>query len=93
MTCVLSTSWEPPSPFDGLRVRTTVGLGSFKILILSLSKDEDFHPDRARTQRKLSQSNEAYGLRTTAPPFITKTGFSSVVTSASGSPATAMMSP
>jgi hypothetical protein len=44
--------WRPASPFDKLRVRTTVGLGSLKILILSsqkililsLSKDEDFHP-------------------------------------------------
>ncbi|OYX05037.1 MAG: hypothetical protein B7Z12_04710 [Caulobacter vibrioides] len=44
--------WRPASPFDKLRARTTVGLGSLKILILSsqkililsLSKDEDFHP-------------------------------------------------
>lgn len=33
------------------------------------------------------------GCFTTAPPFITNTGFSSVVTSASGSPLTAIMSP
>ncbi len=46
-------SQEPPSPFEKLRVRTTFGLGSRKILILSLSKGEDFHPDqRPRAQQK-----------------------------------------
>jgi hypothetical protein len=39
-------SWEPSSPFDRLRVRTTISPGSLKILILSLSKDEDFLADR-----------------------------------------------
>ncbi|ACL93814.1 hypothetical protein [Caulobacter vibrioides] len=42
ITLDVHASWRPPSPFDKLRVRTTVGLGSHKILILSLSKDEDF---------------------------------------------------
>jgi len=36
---------ETSSPFDKLRVRTTASLGAHKILILSLSKDEDFPPD------------------------------------------------
>jgi hypothetical protein len=40
----VQVSWRPSSPFDKLRVRTTVGLGSHKILILSLSKEEDFPP-------------------------------------------------
>ncbi|MFY8144247.1 MAG: hypothetical protein ACOVMT_10320, partial [Caulobacter sp.] len=35
----------PPSPFDRLRVRTTLESCAHKILILSLSKDEDFAPD------------------------------------------------
>jgi hypothetical protein len=34
------------SPFDRLRVRTTVRFGSHKILILGLSKDEDFRPEQ-----------------------------------------------
>ncbi|MCY1646394.1 hypothetical protein OVA11_04700 [Caulobacter sp. SL161] len=41
-TLDVHASWRPPSPFDELRARTTVGLGSRKILIRSLSKDEDF---------------------------------------------------
>jgi hypothetical protein len=38
-------SQSPSSPFDTLRVRTTADLSSHKILILSLSKDEDLHAD------------------------------------------------
>ncbi|OYW97449.1 MAG: hypothetical protein B7Z12_21610, partial [Caulobacter vibrioides] len=44
---------RPPSPFDKLRVRTTVTLGAHKILFLSLSKDEDFHPrERPHSTRR-----------------------------------------
>jgi hypothetical protein len=41
--CLIGSE-RPPSPFDKLRVRTTVGVVPHKILILSLSKDEDCHP-------------------------------------------------
>jgi hypothetical protein len=50
----------PSSPFDKLRVRTTVGHGSHKILILSLSKDEDFHPLR-RPHSTLSRPKKKGG--------------------------------
>jgi hypothetical protein len=57
---------EPPSPFDKLRVRTTVGFGSHKILILSLSKDEDFHPHTRSILSVDSKNWEPFGSEPTS---------------------------
>ena len=54
--------WMPPSSFDKLRMRTTVGLGSHKILILSLSKDEDFLPRQSPTLNANSAKEKGPGV-------------------------------
>ena len=67
------------------------GYGPNSRTIFCERRRNSISPAQHRVAGEISAWN--YGFRTTSPPFITNTGFSRVVTSASGSPATAIMSP